>query len=476
MAAREGSLSSMDVVGPAASGRSGDGGAPARSGGGADAEMAPAPALEAGGGAGGSGGGGGAAAAAVPGDEVEDALRRQRIYDAVVSGRLDEALEQVGRERGPQGRRRGSSARPDTRRQRAPRSSPPPAPICSPRTTTPSPLARPDQVEAHYGAAALASSPGLGFRLRVQQFLELVRARAPPQAVLEFGRAQLGPAAAGPEDEELLSDAVSLLAYADPEASPCGNLLSVGGEDGGGGLGTGLGGEVLVEAAACCRCAGVDRPPGRARLTRSPSVILRPPCPDLGARRAGRPPQRCAARGARPPARAGARAAMPPGCRRARRAAARPRAARARAGPRGGDRRARRRRRRQWRGRQQMRARATVHASSEEGRPRARACEGPRLPPHCACWTAWKAALHVNAVAHLARGPGADAGPWRRGGGDGAVATGRGAAQRERRRRRRERLRGQRPAPGSGPITIPDSLHNKPHPRTASTPKTARSR
>lgn len=83
-------------------------------------------------------------------------------------------------------------------------------------------------MESHYGPAALSSSPGLSFRLRVQQFLELVRARAPPQAMLEFGRAQLGPAAAGPEDEELLSDAVSLLAYADPESSPCGNLLSVG--------------------------------------------------------------------------------------------------------------------------------------------------------------------------------------------------------------------------------------------------------
>lgn len=44
---------------------------------------------------------------------------------------------------------------------------------------------------------------------------------------LQFGRAQLGPAATTLEDEELLSDAVSLLAYGDPEASPCGALLLV---------------------------------------------------------------------------------------------------------------------------------------------------------------------------------------------------------------------------------------------------------
>lgn len=90
-------------------------------------------------------------------------------------------------------------------------------------------LARPAlaQVEQHYGPAALAPAPGLPFRLRVQQFLELVRARAPPAAALKFGRARLGPAAATPEDEELLSDAMSLLAYADPETSPCGALLSV---------------------------------------------------------------------------------------------------------------------------------------------------------------------------------------------------------------------------------------------------------
>jgi hypothetical protein len=187
---REGSLSSMDAAGPSASS-----GAPPQqqqqqqqqqrqlsggAGGDGDTEMAPAPSDA--GDASGSGAAAAAAAAAtaaaaaLSGAEVEDALCRQTIYDAVCSGRLDDALQQV---------------------------------------------------ERHYGAAALAAAPGLAFRLKVQQFLELVRARAPAAAVLEFGRAQLGPAAATPEDEELLADAVSLMAYGDPEASPCGNLLSV---------------------------------------------------------------------------------------------------------------------------------------------------------------------------------------------------------------------------------------------------------
>ncbi|KIZ01764.1 hypothetical protein MNEG_6194 [Monoraphidium neglectum] len=122
-------------------------------------------------------GGAAAAGAALPSAEVEDAVRRQQIYDAVCAGRLEEALQQV---------------------------------------------------DQHYGLPALDASPGLSFRLKVQRFLELVRARAPPQSILEYGRAQLAPAAAGPEDEELLSDAVSLLAYAEPEASPCGTLLLPG--------------------------------------------------------------------------------------------------------------------------------------------------------------------------------------------------------------------------------------------------------
>ncbi|KAI8471590.1 MAG: hypothetical protein J3K34DRAFT_520411 [Monoraphidium minutum] len=222
MMQREGSLSSMDVAGPSAAASGGGGGA-AGGGGAEDAEMA-APGGGGGGGGGVAGGGtaaggGGAeaagaeaaaaAAAALPSAEVEDALRRQRIYDDVCAGRLDEALEQV---------------------------------------------------EAHYGLASLDASPSLSFRLKVQAFLELIRAGAPQAQILEYGRARVSPAARGAADEELLADAVSLLAYDNPEASPCGALLSPG-----------------ARAAA------------------------------------GGRPQRRAARRARPPARARAGAALPPG-------------------------------------------------------------------------------------------------------------------------------------------------------------------
>jgi hypothetical protein len=44
-------------------------------------------------------------------------------------------------------------------------------------------------------------------------------------AALAYGRAELGTAAKTEADKELLSDALSLLAYADPGASPCGYLL-----------------------------------------------------------------------------------------------------------------------------------------------------------------------------------------------------------------------------------------------------------
>lgn len=103
-----------------------------------------------------------------------------------------------------------------------------PQTLTHPQNLNTAPITPPrPQVDQHYGLPALDASPGLSFRLKVQRFLELVRARAPPQSILEYGRAQLAPAAAGPEDEELLSDAVSLLAYAEPEASPCGTLLLV---------------------------------------------------------------------------------------------------------------------------------------------------------------------------------------------------------------------------------------------------------
>jgi hypothetical protein len=107
-------------------------------------------------------------------------------------------------------------------------------------------------VKAQYGQAVLQQNPHLHFKLRVQQFVELVRGAcisSPKQqqqqqqsskasngagasslgsgfeAALAYGRAELGPGSKSDQDEELLSDALSLLAYADPAASPCGHLL-----------------------------------------------------------------------------------------------------------------------------------------------------------------------------------------------------------------------------------------------------------
>ena len=52
-----------------------------------------------------------------------------------------------------------------------------------------------------------------------------VRARD-DEGAMGYGRAVLVRAVAGPEDAELLQDALSLLGYEDPAASPCGALLS----------------------------------------------------------------------------------------------------------------------------------------------------------------------------------------------------------------------------------------------------------
>jgi hypothetical protein len=116
------------------------------------------------------------------------------------------------------------------------------------------------QVEQHYGSATLQGNSKLAFKLKVQQFVELVRqataigssaAFAPAasngspaaldcssaaaaaggggfEAALAYGRSELGPGIKSPDEEELLSDALSLLAYADPAASPSGHLLRPG--------------------------------------------------------------------------------------------------------------------------------------------------------------------------------------------------------------------------------------------------------
>jgi hypothetical protein len=133
---------------------------------------------------------------------IQDALTRQQIFDAVAAGQLSDALQQV---------------------------------------------------EQHFGPAVLQGNPKLAFKLKVQQFVELVRQATSGssaaaaaaaangsktvaaaagvggfEAALAYGRAELGPGSKSPDEEELLSDALSLLAYADPAASPCGHLLRVG--------------------------------------------------------------------------------------------------------------------------------------------------------------------------------------------------------------------------------------------------------
>jgi hypothetical protein len=151
-----------------------------------------------------------AAAGAFSEADVQDALRRQKIYSAVCAGHVADSLAVV---------------------------------------------------KAQYGPAVLEQHPRLHFKLRVQHFVELVRqageaaAQQPQQqqqggsqasngaaagacagsssssssngfeAALAYGRAELGPGSKSEADEELLSDALSLLAYADPAASPCGHLL-----------------------------------------------------------------------------------------------------------------------------------------------------------------------------------------------------------------------------------------------------------
>ncbi len=45
------------------------------------------------------------------------------------------------------------------------------------------------------------------------------------EAALAYGRSELGPCTQTSSDEELLADALSLLAYDEPATSPCGQLL-----------------------------------------------------------------------------------------------------------------------------------------------------------------------------------------------------------------------------------------------------------
>lgn len=107
--------------------------------------------------------------------QIEEIKGRQAIYDAVLSGHIDTALQQV---------------------------------------------------QQQYSPALLPAHPRLHFRLKVQHFVEQLRpGAAGPEAALLYGRSELGPAAKGTPEDELFIDALSLLAYSDPAASPAGHLL-----------------------------------------------------------------------------------------------------------------------------------------------------------------------------------------------------------------------------------------------------------
>lgn len=95
------------------------------------------------------------------------------------------------------------------------------------------------QVHGHLVAGQLAeamatieqAAPGtldshsrIKFQLQCQQFVEMVRLKDDKGAVV-FGRATLSTASKTPADHELLQDALSLIAYDDPQSSPQGYLL-----------------------------------------------------------------------------------------------------------------------------------------------------------------------------------------------------------------------------------------------------------
>jgi hypothetical protein len=179
-----------------------------------------------------------AAAGAFSEADVQDALRRQKIYDAVCAGHIADALAIV---------------------------------------------------KAQYGQAVLQQNPHLHFKLRVQQFVELVREacsgspKQPQQpqqqssngagagacspgykAALAYGRAELRPWSKCDQDEELLADAMTLLAYDDPAASPCGHLLR---ESYRADLAEDLNGALLkVRRLDCCWVAAVISRPALCQL------------------------------------------------------------------------------------------------------------------------------------------------------------------------------------------------------------------
>ncbi|CAK0783650.1 hypothetical protein CVIRNUC_006849 [Coccomyxa viridis] len=70
----------------------------------------------------------------------------------------------------------------------------------------------------------LAANPSLTFRLHLQTFFELVRARDDMGAI-SFGTDILKRAVKSRDDQELLMDALSLMGYTDATKAPCGQMM-----------------------------------------------------------------------------------------------------------------------------------------------------------------------------------------------------------------------------------------------------------
>ncbi|WIA15425.1 hypothetical protein OEZ85_002076 [Tetradesmus obliquus] len=82
-----------------------------------------------------------------------------------------------------------------------------------------------EEIRANFGATPFAVDLAALQQQFRQRILDSISAVKLPAAV---ELAELGPGNKSPDEEELLSDALSLLAYAEPAASPCGHLLRAG--------------------------------------------------------------------------------------------------------------------------------------------------------------------------------------------------------------------------------------------------------
>lgn len=58
-------------------------------------------------------------------------------------------------------------------------------------------------------------------------FLKVQSVDEDTHAALQFGRTFLTPSCSSPEDHVFLSDVLTLIAYEDPDKSPCGHLLGI---------------------------------------------------------------------------------------------------------------------------------------------------------------------------------------------------------------------------------------------------------